>query len=213
LRGRFVGILTGLSGLIILVALFRFQHAQAYGDRFLVTSGLLLLFTPLLIILLAFRSEPEAFGFTIGESGRAARFTTILYVLLLLLLIPASQMKVFQARYPIDKTAMESAQAFLYFEATYGLYLFCTEFFFRGFLLFGLGRLLGWSAVFIQAAAFAAMHYGNPSPEIAASFVAALVLGWIALRARSFVPCFLLHWAVVVTFDAMVIGSAHFPGH
>ena len=210
MKDRFTSIFTALSGAVILLALFRFGRSEAYGDRFLVVSTIGLLWTPLLMIFLVFRSDPDTFGMSLGDSGRVARFSIILYVLLLLLLIPASQMKVFRAHYQLDQVAVGSAAAFLYYAATFGLYVFCVEFFYRGFLLFGLRRSLGWAAVLLQAAAFCLMHYGKSGPELVASFVSGLVLGWIATRARSVVPGFLLHWSVALTFQAMVIGSAHF---
>ena len=42
-----------------------------------------------------------------------------------------------------------------------GFYMFCWEFFFRGFLLFGLqkSRLGAWGAVIVQALLFALLHW------------------------------------------------------
>ncbi|MBM3494419.1 MAG: CPBP family intramembrane metalloprotease, partial [Armatimonadetes bacterium] len=49
-----------------------------------------------------------------------------------------------------------------------------------------------------------------PTPEIVGSFAAGLILGVLALRGRSFMPCFALHWACAATFDLMVIRAT--PG-
>ena len=95
----------------------------------------------------------------------------------------------------------------LYAEASYGLYLFCWEFFFRGYLLFGLLRSIGWAAVIVQAIAFGLLHLGKPTSEVAASFGAGIVLGILALNAKSFAPCFLLHWASSVAFDLLVVAG------
>jgi membrane protease YdiL (CAAX protease family) len=86
----------------------------------------------------------------------------------------------------------------------YGLYLFCWEFFFRGFLLFGLSRSLGpWVAVFAQMIAFGVMHHGKP--EFLGSFVSGAALGILALRSKSFMPCFVLHWTISILFDVLAI--------
>ena len=212
MKARFTAPVTAIVGLIILAALFRFGRTEAFGDRYLLVNMLGLFLAPMLVIFLVFRSDPGEFGFSLGDSRRVARFTVILYLLTLLPLILASQMKSFQQHYPISRDASASVGTFLYFEATYGMCLLCREFFFRGFLLFGLARAIGWGAIFFQAAGYGLMHYGRSAPEFAASFVAGLVLGWVALRAKSFVPSFLLHWALAVTFDAMVIGGARFVG-
>ena len=52
---------------------------------------------------------------------------------------------------------------------------------------------------------FGIMHIGKPMPEVYGSFIAGLALGWLAVRARSFYPCFLLHWAISITFDLLTI--------
>jgi membrane protease YdiL (CAAX protease family) len=53
------------------------------------------------------------------------------------------------------------------------------------------------------------MHYGKPHIEMIVSFPAGLILGLLALRAKSFLPCFVLHFAAALTFDILVIGSRH----
>jgi membrane protease YdiL (CAAX protease family) len=85
---------------------------------------------------------------------------------------------------------------FLYFEATHGALLFFWEFFFRGFILFGLAKKIGPTALPVHAIPFALFHMGKPSAEVIASFFAALLLGQIALKAKSFLPAFLIHWAI-----------------
>jgi len=37
------------------------------------------------------------------------------------------------------------------------------------------------------------------------SIPAAFALSWLALRVRSFLPCFWVHWAVQLTLDALLI--------
>jgi hypothetical protein len=57
----------------------------------------------------------------------------------------------------------------------------------------------------LQAAAFALLHYGKPLPEVLGSIPAAFALSWVALRVKSFLPCFWVHWAVQLTLDALLI--------
>jgi membrane protease YdiL (CAAX protease family) len=95
----------------------------------------------------------------------------------------------------------------LYAQMSYGLYMLCWEFFFRGYLLFGMLRSIGWSAVLVQAAAFGLLHLGKPVTEQVASYIAGVVLGIIALNAKSFVPCFSLHWLASISFDLLVVAN------
>ncbi len=166
-------------------------------------TGLVLL--PMLSIYALPREGPHLFGWWRPRS-QVWRTVLILYVAMLLPLFLASRRPEFMAYYPIQQEAAYSWPHLIYFELTYGLYMLGWEFFFRGYLTFGLARRFGSTiAVIAQAAAFGLMHYGKPWPEFAGSFIAGLVLGHLALRARSFYPGFCLHWACAVTFDLLVI--------
>jgi membrane protease YdiL (CAAX protease family) len=50
------------------------------------------------------------------------------------------------------------------------------------------------------------IHFGKPMPETFAAIVAGTLLGYLALRSRSFLWGALLHWSVAITMDAFVIG-------
>lgn len=204
-RNRWMSLLVGIVGAAILVGLFRFNQTNTTYEEYLVTNVTALFFLPILLIMLVGREEPSDFGFTLGDARRGFWLAAILFVGIMPLLIIASKMSEFQAYYPIQKWATRSVRDLGYFELSYGMYLFCWEFFFRGFLLFGLYRTIGWPSVFAQAIVFGIMHYGKPMPEMVASFGAGIVLGLLALRAKSFVPGFILHWMVAVTFDLLVI--------
>jgi len=84
--------------------------------------------------------------------------------------------------------------------------MFAWEWYFRGFLLYGLKRVMPTvAAVLIQAAAFALLHYNKPPIEVVSSFFGAILLAGVALRYRSFLPCFFLHWAISAAFDGAVL--------
>jgi uncharacterized protein len=173
-------------------------------EEFLLVNVTALLF-PAMLWLAVLRESPALFGMR-PPKRHTSRIAFAMYVLMLPLLVIASRQSAFQNYYPIQPMAAISWRYFLYFEITYGLYMFCWEFFYRGFLTMGLARAFHPAlAIGLQAVAFGAMHYGKPAPELAGSFVAGIALGWLALHARSFLPCFVLHWAIAVTFDVLVI--------
>ncbi len=168
-------------------------------------AGLLLI--PMLFVLAMPREEPARVGWT-RPSSASAKLALVMYVAMLPVLFGASRMAVFQQYYPIQPQAAQSWSYLLYFEVTYGLYMLTWEFFFRGFLTFGLARRLGpAAAIVLQAVAFGIMHFGKPMPEMIGSFIAGLILGWLAWRGRSFLHCFGLHWACAATFDLLVIAA------
>ena len=49
------------------------------------------------------------------------------------------------------------------------------------------------------------IHFGKPMPETFAAIVAGCLLGWMALRTRSFLWGVVLHWSVAITMDVTVL--------
>lgn len=86
------------------------------------------------------------------------------------------------------------------------LYMFCWEFFFRGFLLFGLAQGIGpVLAILLQTAIFGAAHYGKPMPEFYSSFAGGALLGYVCWKEKSFAPAFYTHAAVHVLWLFLVL--------
>ncbi len=208
-KNRWAGILVALVGAAVVISLYRYNQHHYVDDSYIVVNAAALLWLPMLLIFLVLREDTAHFGFTLGDLRHGYRLAGLCFLGLIPLLLIASRMPSFQSYYPINKNAEISLAWFAYFELTYGFYLFCWEFFFRGFLLFGLHKQIGWAAILVQAIAFGIMHFGKVPTEFVVSFIAGIILGIVALRAKSFVPCFVLHWASAVTFDALIIAAKH----
>jgi membrane protease YdiL (CAAX protease family) len=103
----------------------------------------------------------------------------------------------FQAEYPLVSMAGSSLLCFALWQLCYGVYYFAWEFFFRGFVQLGLAARLGaLGALALQLSASTLLHIGKPQGETMAAVAAGLVFGLVALRTRSFLYLFLLHWYV-----------------
>lgn len=182
--------------------------AQLYSwEEYLVvnTAGLVLL--PMLVALAGFREPLDAYGLRAPERG-GARIAVLFFAAMAPIVWIASLRPDFRQYYPMQPLAAYSWSYLLYFELTYGFYLFCWEWFYRGYLTFGLARRLGPNAaIVLQALAFMLMHWTKPMPEFLLSFVGGAALGWLAIRARSCLPGFGLHWAISVLMDALAIHS------
>ncbi len=87
--------------------------------------------------------------------------------------------------------------------------MFSWEFFFRGFMLFGLKQRFGNYSILIQTIPFAVMHYSKPFPEAIGSIVAGLFLGVLAFETRSFIYGAAIHWLVAMTMDLVAISFAN----
>lgn len=181
-------------------------------NEYLLVNSAMLLWVPVLVMAFFGKGELSQYGLARGDGARGAPYALAMYLPMAVLVYFASLRPDFQAYYPLDKRILTDYAYAVYFELMYGYYLFCWEFFFRGFLTFGLYRWAGWWGVGLQAIAFALMHWGKPTPEIIGAFLAGLVLAWLALRVRSFLPCFWLHWAVSMTLDLILILRHHQVG-
>lgn len=144
------------------------------------------------------------FGFRLGR-GVGWRDALIFFAIMLPFVLFAVFQKDFAKTYPLFKLARKSLVIFLIWEAVHLAHMFGWEFLNRGFLLFGLEEKMGRWAILATAIPFALLHIGKPELEAYGSFLAAIALGWVALRARSFIPCAVLHWAVAATLDILAI--------
>lgn len=179
-------------------------------EEYLLVNTAALFWLPLLVVALIGKGELKEYGLARGEGLKGVLLALAMYGLMVPLLWFASKRPEFQTYYPLDKRILHEPARAVYFELAYGYYLFCWEFFFRGFLTFGLSRWIGKVAgLVVQAIAFGLMHIGKPVPEMIGAFGGGFVLGWVALQVRSFLPCFWTHWAVSATLDLLLIFGIH----
>ncbi len=112
------------------------------------------------------------------------------------------------AYYPTGRAARASLEGFGASHLGVALDFVGWEFLFRGFLLWGVARrgdpVL---AILAQAVPFFLLHGNKPHVEMLSSFVGGIFAGWFCLRARSFLPLFVIHFVMytVVGFTAYLI--------
>jgi membrane protease YdiL (CAAX protease family) len=174
-------------------------------EEYLLVNCLLLLL-PLMVMVSA-DGILHSYNWGVGNQwGWVAAGTC--YLVMLPFLWWASAQPDFQQTYPLYRPARGALSALLYHELTYTFYLWCWELFFRGVLTSIGWRWLGWWGIALQSLVFTLLHVGKPILEVAGSFVAGMVLGGIAVRARSFVPGFVCHALVSATMDLFVVMRA-----
>ena len=100
--------------------------------------------------------------------------------------------------YPTHKAARSSLAALAEQMAGIGVDFLGWELLFRGFMLHGIARRDPVLAIWAQAIPFALLHFDRPQVESVLSLFGGLLAGWFCLRARSFWPLFLIHWAQMI---------------
>ena len=181
-----------VSVIVLSTLLLGLRYYNRVSGNYYLDGLLFYLAVPLFTILLVFRESPGQYGFSIGD-WRAGLWISLACMLIM------TGVLFFVARTPDFRAYYSSwygstAQAVGLTAAD----LFGWEFFFRGFLLFGLARISGPYAIFLQAVPFTLAHFGKPQLETLSCIFGGAIFGWIAWRTRSFLYPFLIHWYIGV---------------
>ena len=128
-----------------------------------------------------------------------------LYAAVLPLIWIVSLAPSFTAFYPMYAEAGRSWADLLMWEGMYAGQFVALEFFFRGFLVGGLGRHIGIFSVPAAVLPYMMLHFSKLLPEAAASVVAGLVLGYLAWRTKSIWGGVCVHCAVATSMDLLAL--------
>ena len=130
-----------------------------------------------------------------------------MYAVVLPAILMASTQPGFRLTYPLCPTAALSLSSLLLWELLYIAQFFAVEFFFRGFLIFGLERSIGPLAIAVSTVPYCMLHYGKPALEAFAAIVAGVVLGLVSYRTRSLWSGLMVHVLVALTMDLLALHS------
>jgi membrane protease YdiL (CAAX protease family) len=186
--------LLAVVGISTLVLVLRYYHPLNI-DFPRATELIYYLLIPLAAGFLFFRDKPWDYGIRIGRWKSAIILTVVCLAAMALILYEVGKMPEFRSYY--HKDAINWSELLL----DAALYMFAWEFLFRGYMLFGLEKSIGKGAIFVQAIPFVLLHFGKPFLETLACIPGGFILGYVAYRTRSFLPCFIIHLgAYLMTF-------------
>ncbi len=175
------------------------------------TTAITLLLVPAIVAKFGTSERLRDYGFRLGNQKLGWSVTAVAWGLMIPVVILAVIVyPPFVAKYPLCKVVAGSWQTFLPYQLAYGVYMFSWEFFFRGFMLFGLEQRFGNYCILIQTIPFAVMHYSKPLPEALGSIIAGVLLGILALETRSFIYGAAIHWLVAMTMDIVAVYFSQF---
>jgi membrane protease YdiL (CAAX protease family) len=129
----------------------------------------------------------------------------VLFVPVLIAVVVVSFTEEFSTYYPFYAEAHRSLFDFATWEAFYVAQFLSLEFFFRGFMIQPLRRIMGSSSIFAMMVPYVMIHFGKPLPECFAAIIAGVVLGTLAIRTRSIWAGFLIHVSVAISMDVAAI--------
>ncbi len=159
-------------------------------------------------------TDLESWGIGLGDwRWWGPRFLLVGALMEVMVLTAALAFPEIRDFYPEDPAARTSLWALAGYQAWLGVYMLGWEMFFRGTLVHGLARRGDvLVAILVPAIPFFLLHWHKPEVEMLASFVGSVGAGWFALRARSFVPIWLMHWAMNLSMELTAFGLRWFGG-
>ncbi len=182
-------------------------HALKTLFPYLYWAGMSLLIRiviPVILIMTVFKKPIREYGYALWKKGHGKIYAAM-YGFMLPLLYWASTLPSFVKKYPFYKQAASSKLHFIIYELAYGTQFAAGEAFFRGFVLFALYKRFGYNAILIMTIPYCMIHFGKPIPETFGSIIAGVVLGYMALKSKSWLPGALLHWSIGITMDVLCL--------
>jgi membrane protease YdiL (CAAX protease family) len=188
------------------------QTFVLYGDRELTSalytflaSLILLGGIPALIIKFVFHEPLSIYGAQIGDLRFGVKSFLFLAPVMIALSYLSSPIEPFRLEYPLYKGASSSPWIFSAYAFSTLIFYLGWEFFFRGYMQFGLQKTFGgWNAILVQTLASCLLHIGKPVAEIYGSILGGIVWGIMAGHGNSLLFVILLHWLLGVTLDMFI---------
>jgi len=151
------------------------------------TNALYFAAVPLVTIAALLRRNPLEFGLGAGDAKRGAVHAAIGCTGAAVIVLIASRLPSVRSFYSREGLSLGP------YIASRVVIIASLEFFFRGFMLFGLKRRFGAGAVAVQMLPFAALHAGKPEAEAFGCILSGLYLGFVAYRSNAVWPAFVIH--------------------
>lgn len=166
------------------------------------TSSLIIrILIPCFIIFVILKEKPSEWGLSFkGQLKQGGPYIGF-FLFMLPFLFAVSHLPSFQKTYPFLKPVAQGGSLYWGFCLFYGLQFVSVEFFFRGFMVFGLFKKLGYYSLWIMCIPYVMIHFGKPLSETVGALIAGLVLGAMALKSRSIWWGVALHCAIAYTMD------------
>lgn len=136
---------------------------------------------PLLVVVLAFRDRPSAYGLRLGDWRWGATMAGLGCLVMTPIVLALAAQPDFRAYYAISWAPTD------YLLLTHVADLLPAEFLFRGFLLFALLRAMGPVGLVVATIPFVFVHLGKPEVELFSTMLGGLVYGWLNWRTGSIV--------------------------
>jgi len=180
-----------------------------YSNIFQFAGFFVLMFlVPIAIIKFVFKEKLSDYGLSLGNYRLGLKWLLTLPIIAAVLFFAAKSPDI-SAEYPLAKSIIANHNLIFSYELAYLLFYYIAwEFFFRGFLIFGLAPKFGAvNAILIQTISSCLIHIGKPVGEIIGSIIVGILFGLIAYKTKSIWYLVILHAAIGILTDLFVVFS------
>lgn len=167
-----------------------------------------------LVVLYSMRRRFRDFGLGLGNVGLGLRLSGLFVLLYVPAFFVLAMNTGFQEHYAPVARRFDSWGAFLLWQIPMIFLVgLRTEFFFRGFILFGFGRSYGlYAGVLVQLIPYVMVHIGKAELEAVGSLPVGLALGYLAARTGSIWYGLALHGGIALLFNAVMLWQKFYGG-
>jgi len=162
---------------------------------------------PAMYVKFIMKKSLKDFGLGPGDYKTGLKILATLLPVIAVVLYFTSQMPDVRSEYPLAKSLIQNQSHLLLYEVAYVVFYYIAwEFYFRGFLLFGLKDRFGViNAILIQTISSCLVHIGKPEGEIIGSIIVGIIFGFLAWRTKSIWYVVFLHALIGVLTDLYII--------
>lgn len=199
--------ITFLAGVLSFASTLRFVSG---GNDFDILSpaltGLWYLIASVLVPLFVIRrsfKNPADYGWRMPENrGEAIRLAFLVTIALLPFAVWFAHLDSFQQYYSVRDV---SPGYFVRMGVILSAILYpAEEFLLRGFLFLGIWKKAGYHSFWITAVLATIFHVSKPGGEIMFAPLLSVVLSFLTLKTKSFVPAAVVHYALALVFNIFV---------
>lgn len=191
---------------------FPFFNANHYGDvyAYITQFGIFFLLMgiiPALYMKFKMNANFSEFGLGLGNVKAGLKLLAICIPIIIVVLYFGTDAPDVKSEYPLAKSLHTQREMIIWYHLAYVLlYYTAWEFFFRGFLLFGLKDRFGvFNAILIQTISSCLIHLGKPAGETIGAIFVGILFGIFAYRTKSIWYVFILHILMGLSTDLYII--------
>ncbi|MDT3739675.1 MAG: type II CAAX endopeptidase family protein [Candidatus Kapabacteria bacterium] len=188
-----------------------FNEAQ-YGDAYAYMTQFAVFFVLMFIIpalYLKFKMKADFgdYGLGLGNVKAGLKLVAVCVPIILVVLYFGTDAVDVRTEYPLAKSLHTQREMIIWYHLAYVfLYYTAWEFFFRGFLLYGLKDRFGvFYSILIQSILSCLIHLGKPASETIGALFIGILFGIFAYRTRSIWYVFILHIIMGLSTDLYII--------